>query len=126
MGSVNFGKYRDFREGAFALPHYTGTDTLLHRSLEKSELFLTSNSSGHLHEGSNQASLRIGVTFIDKDGEEHNFQVAQGDNLLDIAQSEDLEMEGTGFLHAFCYHLTDGSHQELVADPAPVQHVMLS
>ncbi|KAL9123618.1 MAG: hypothetical protein Q9217_006967 [Psora testacea] len=29
-----------------------------------------------------------------QEGEEHNFQVAQGDNLLDIAQSEDLEMEG--------------------------------
>ena len=37
---------------------------------------------------------RINVTFIDKEGDEHNFQVAQGDNLLDIAQSEDLEMEG--------------------------------
>ena len=37
---------------------------------------------------------RLNVTFIDKEGEEHNFQVAQGDNLLDIAQSEELEMEG--------------------------------
>ena len=37
---------------------------------------------------------RLNVTFIDKEGEEHKFQVAHGDNLLDIAQSEDLEMEG--------------------------------
>lgn len=37
---------------------------------------------------------RIHVTFIDKEGEEHSYDVAQGDNLLDIAQSEDLEMEG--------------------------------
>ncbi|KAL9103838.1 MAG: hypothetical protein Q9163_001158 [Psora crenata] len=29
-----------------------------------------------------------------QEGDEHHFQVAQGDNLLDIAQSEDLEMEG--------------------------------
>ena len=37
---------------------------------------------------------RLNVTFVDKEGEEHKFQVAQGDNLLDIAQSEELEMEG--------------------------------
>ena len=37
---------------------------------------------------------RLKVTFMDKDGDEFTFQVAKGDNLLDIAQSEDLEMEG--------------------------------
>lgn len=34
------------------------------------------------------------VTFIDKEGQEHTFEVADGDNLLDVAQSEDIEMEG--------------------------------
>lgn len=34
------------------------------------------------------------VTFIDKDGHDWTFEVADGDNLLDIAQSNDLEMEG--------------------------------
>jgi len=34
------------------------------------------------------------VTIIDKEGEEHKFEVADGDNLLDIAQANDLEMEG--------------------------------
>lgn len=37
---------------------------------------------------------RINVTFIDKDGTEVKLQVAEGDNLLDIAQANDLEMEG--------------------------------
>lgn len=37
---------------------------------------------------------RINVSFIDKDGEKYDFQVAEGDNLLDIAQANDLEMEG--------------------------------
>lgn len=36
----------------------------------------------------------INVSFIDKDGERHDFQVSEGDNLLDIAQANDLEMEG--------------------------------
>ena len=96
-GSVILEGYRDLCKEALAIPRYIGTGTLLHQSLEKSELFPISNFSAHLREGSNEATYRIGVTFIDKDGEEHNFQVAQGDNLLDIAQSEDLEMEGTGF-----------------------------
>ena len=41
---------------------------------------------------------RLKVTFIDKDGQESTFEVAEGDNLLDIAQSEDLEMEGNNTL----------------------------
>lgn len=42
---------------------------------------------------------RINVTFIDKDGTEIKFEVAEGDNLLDIAQANDLEMEGMS-IHA--------------------------
>ena len=34
------------------------------------------------------------VTFIDKENESHICEVADGDNLLDIAQANDLEMEG--------------------------------
>ena len=34
------------------------------------------------------------VTFIDKEGDKHTFEVADGDNLLDIAQANELEMEG--------------------------------
>ena len=37
---------------------------------------------------------RLHVTFIDKDGGKHEFEVAKGDNLLDIAQANDIEMEG--------------------------------
>ncbi|CAE7187171.1 hypothetical protein CFE70_006575 [Pyrenophora teres f. teres 0-1] len=34
------------------------------------------------------------ITFIDKDGQASTFQVADGDNLLDIALANDIEMEG--------------------------------
>lgn len=34
------------------------------------------------------------ITFIDKEGHDWTFEVSDGDNLLDIAQSNDLEMEG--------------------------------
>lgn len=39
-------------------------------------------------------SLRLYVTFIDKEGVETKIAVNKGDNLLDIAQAHDLEMEG--------------------------------
>ncbi|MCJ1357515.1 MAG: hypothetical protein MMC33_007511 [Icmadophila ericetorum] len=48
----------------------------------------------------NKINHRLHVTFIDKEGKEHTFEVAKGDNLLDIAQSEDLEMEGKQTLHS--------------------------
>jgi len=34
------------------------------------------------------------VTFIDKDGDEYKIAVSRGDNLLDVAQANDIEMEG--------------------------------
>ncbi|PYH36917.1 ferredoxin family 2Fe-2S iron-sulfur cluster binding protein [Aspergillus neoniger CBS 115656] len=36
----------------------------------------------------------INVTFVDKDGVKIDLQVSEGDNLLDIAQANDIEMEG--------------------------------
>lgn len=41
--------------------------------------------------------FRLHVTFVDKDGDEETFVVAKGDNLLDIAQANDVEMEGIDF-----------------------------
>ena len=39
-------------------------------------------------------ACRLHITFVDKDGHQNTFEVAEGDNLLDIAQANDLEMEG--------------------------------
>jgi hypothetical protein len=44
---------------------------------------------------------RLYVTFIDKEGDEHKIAVSKGDNLLDIAQANDIEMEGQRRLHPF-------------------------
>jgi len=46
---------------------------------------------------------RLHVTFIDKDGEKHTFEVAKGDNLLDIAQANDIEMEGMRWMNVFAF-----------------------
>lgn len=47
------------------------------------------------------------MTFIDKDGEKYDFQVAEGDNLLDIAQANDLEMEGSKYPWLVFFARTD-------------------
>ena len=50
-------------------------------------------TNSHFHE-SLLTNIRRTITFIDKDSQTHTFTVADGDNLLDIAQANDLEMEG--------------------------------
>ena len=64
-----------------------------HQNQEKSmRPFLPNVYQHKLKDGS-----RLHVTFIDKEGAEHEFAVSAGDNLMDIAQAEDLEMEGPLF-----------------------------
>ncbi|KAL9119263.1 MAG: hypothetical protein Q9187_004187 [Circinaria calcarea] len=56
--------------------------------------FSVSSVAAHGHLTPPKPGEELHVTFIDKEGDEHTYTVAKGDNLLDIAQSEDLEMEG--------------------------------
>ncbi|KAL7814534.1 ferredoxin [Trichoderma aethiopicum] len=56
--------------------------------------FSTTPQRRHGHITPPKPGEELWVTFIDKEGEEHKFAVSAGDNLLDIAQANDLEMEG--------------------------------
>lgn len=60
------------------------------------------------------------VTFVDKEGQRHTFEVSDGDNLLDIAQANDLEMEGAcgGSCACSTCHVivTDGEGEGSTAD----------
>lgn len=56
--------------------------------------FSTSPANRHGHLDPPKPGEELHVTFIDKDGEKYTFEVAKGDNLLDIAQANDIEMEG--------------------------------
>lgn len=65
------------------------------RALEESRRrFSISATQQHGHIDPPKPGEELHVTFIDKDGDQHDFEVAEGDNLLDIAQANDLEMEG--------------------------------
>ncbi|EXJ93980.1 hypothetical protein A1O1_02373 [Capronia coronata CBS 617.96] len=56
--------------------------------------FSTTPTQRHGHVTPPKPGEELHVTFIDKDGDRHTFEVSKGDNLLDIAQANDLEMEG--------------------------------
>ncbi|CAI7616621.1 unnamed protein product [Penicillium palitans] len=56
--------------------------------------FSVTAQAAHGHITPPKAGEEINLTFIDKDGTKIDLQVAEGDNLLDIAQANDLEMEG--------------------------------
>ncbi|KAJ5104713.1 hypothetical protein NUU61_002060 [Penicillium alfredii] len=56
--------------------------------------FSATAQAAHGHITPPKPGEEINVTFIDKDETKINIQVAEGDNLLDIAQANDLEMEG--------------------------------
>ncbi|KAJ5280241.1 hypothetical protein N7478_005613 [Penicillium angulare] len=56
--------------------------------------FSVTAQASHGHITPPKPGEEINVTFVDKDGTSVHLQVAEGDNLLDIAQANDLEMEG--------------------------------
>lgn len=53
------------------------------------------------------------VTIVDKEGEGHKFEVADGDNLLDIAQANDLEMEGKSTHNWHCILSTNRNNRRM-------------
>lgn len=68
------------------------------------------------------------VTFIDKEGESHSFQVADGDNLLDIAQDNDLEMEGAcggSCACSTCHVIVESDHYDKMEEPDDDENDML-
>lgn len=62
--------------------------------LSPQRCFSTTSPTRHGHIDPPKPGEELYVTFIEKDGQEHKFAVSAGDNLLDIAQANDLEMEG--------------------------------
>lgn len=69
------------------------------------------------------------VTFVDKEGQSHTFEVADGDNLLDVAQANDLEMEGAcgGSCACSTCHVivADDAFYEKIEEPSDDENDML-
>ncbi|KAH8656521.1 electron transfer protein [Tricladium varicosporioides] len=56
--------------------------------------FSATAASFHGHLAPPKPGEELYITFIDKEGDEHKLAVSKGDNLLEIAQTHDIEMEG--------------------------------
>lgn len=68
------------------------------------------------------------MTFIDKEGQSHTFEVADGDNLLDVAQANDLEMEGAcggSCACSTCHVIVESDHYDKMPEPDDDENDML-
>ncbi|KAI1452377.1 ferredoxin [Annulohypoxylon moriforme] len=91
--------------------------------------FSTSLSRQHGHVHKPKEGEELYITFIDKDEKEHKIAVAEGDNLLDIAQAHDLEMEGAcgGSCACSTCHVIvlDEDYYEKIPEPEDDENDML-
>lgn len=84
------------------------------------------NWHGHLHKPNPGEELRI--TFITKDGLQETFEVAEGDNILDIAQANNLEMEGAcggSCACSTCHVIIDPEFYDEIPEPDDDENDML-
>lgn len=68
--------------------------SFLSKSSPSRRNFSTTRLAAHGDWSPPKAGEELYVTFIDKEGDEHKIAVSKGDNLLDVAQANDIEMEG--------------------------------
>lgn len=81
---------------------------------------------GHLHKPKPGEELKI--TFITKDGEQLSYEVAEGDNMLDIAQANNLEMEGAcggSCACSTCHVIVDPEFYDKMEEPDDDENDML-
>ncbi|KAK4039995.1 2Fe-2S ferredoxin-type domain-containing protein [Parachaetomium inaequale] len=91
--------------------------------------FSASATVSHGHVEPPKPGEELYVTFIDKEGAEHKLAVSSGDNLLDIAQANDLEMEGAcgGSCACSTCHVivTDQEYYDKMPEPDDDENDML-
>ncbi|PMD21688.1 ferredoxin [Hyaloscypha hepaticicola] len=79
-------------------PHYTTQKRVYPRShagtLYPRRAFSATSAVAHGHLDPPKPGEELYVTFVDKEGDEHKIAVSKGNNLLEIAQTYDIEMEG--------------------------------
>lgn len=81
---------------------------------------------GHIHKPKPGEELH--VTFITKKGEQLEYEVAEGDTLLDIAQAHDLDMEGAcggSCACSTCHVIIDPKYYDKLEEPDDDENDML-
>ncbi|ODV86981.1 hypothetical protein CANARDRAFT_27318 [[Candida] arabinofermentans NRRL YB-2248] len=98
------------------------TCSQLSRSFQTSSIAL----HGHLKKPVPGEELRI--TFITKDGGQKTFEVAEGDNILDIAQANHVDMEGAcggSCACSTCHIIVDPEYYDSIPEPDDDENDML-
>ncbi|KAG2736108.1 hypothetical protein G9P44_000198 [Scheffersomyces stipitis] len=81
---------------------------------------------GHIHKPNPGEELHI--TFITKDGSQFTYEVAEGDNILDIAQAYNLDMEGAcggSCACSTCHIIVDPEFYDEIPEPDDDENDML-
>lgn len=94
MNTIQRSKYHQTSASRTSLPKITPSTTRQTPLSQQARPFSSSAQKNHGHLTPPKPGEERHVTFIDKDQQSVTFTVADGDNLLDIAQANDLEMEG--------------------------------
>jgi len=84
--------------------------------------FSATSAASHGHWEPPPPGKELYVTFVDKEGDEHKIAVNEGDNLLTIAQANDIEMEGK--FSSSQNRFKSNTQQVLVKDHVHAQHAM--
>ncbi|CAN6674273.1 adrenodoxin homolog, mitochondrial [Trichomonascus vanleenenianus] len=90
--------------------------------------FSSSRVAQHGHVKKPNPGEELHVTFITKDGEQIKLEVAEGDNLLDIAQANHLEMEGAcggSCACSTCHVIVDPEFYDRMEEPDDDENDML-
>ena len=116
---LRFSNYKDLR-------------TSISPSQSRSPTIRSFTSTPHHHHGDltpPKPGEERHITFIDKEGRSNTFEVADGDNLLDIAQANDLEMEGAcggSCACSTCHVIVDGDDMyDKMEEPSDDENDML-
>ncbi|KAI5857440.1 ferredoxin [Durotheca rogersii] len=90
--------------------------------------FSASATRRHGHITPPKPGEALSITFVDKEQREHEFAVSAGDNLLDIAQANDLEMEGAcggSCACSTCHVIVDDAYYDKIPEPSDDENDML-
>ncbi|CAI8504561.1 unnamed protein product [Pichia kudriavzevii] len=90
--------------------------------------FQSSAVSFHGHIKKPKPGEELHITFITKEGEMKTFEVAEGDNLLDIAQANHLDVEGAcggSCACSTCHMIIDPAYYDKIPEPDDDENDML-
>ncbi|GMG56101.1 unnamed protein product [Ambrosiozyma monospora] len=109
------------------LKKFTST-SLQSRIITQTRSFQTSAAVSHGHLKKPNPGEELHITFITKDGTQKTFEVAEGDSILDIAQSNHLDMEGAcggSCACSTCHVIIDPDFYDDIPEPDDDENDML-